>query len=76
MVDATSATEARYETKIKKNSNKIAPFRSHTRGYTGQPKNAYRDFKLNQATQSQMELKVKEVIETKFQCFEGAHECT
>ena len=67
---------ARYETRVKQNSNKIAPFRSHTRGYSGQAKGAYRDWKLNLAHQSHIESRVKEVIQTKFLCFESAHECT
>lgn len=36
----------KYDTDIRKASIKIAPFRTHTFGYTGQPKTAYRDFKL------------------------------
>ena len=39
----------RHDIIIKKNSNKIALFRSQTRGYTGQKRSAFRDFKLNQA---------------------------
>ena len=39
----------RHDVILKKNSNKIAPFRLHTCGYTGQKRSAYRDFKLNQA---------------------------
>ena len=37
----------RHDVVLKKNSNKMAPFRSQTRGYTGQRRVAYRDFKLN-----------------------------
>ena len=39
----------RYDVELRKNSSKMAPFRSQTRGYTGQRKSAFRDFKLNQA---------------------------
>ena len=39
----------RHDVILRKNSNKMAPFRSHTFGYTGQRKIAFRDFKLNQA---------------------------
>ena len=39
----------RHDAVFKKNSNKMAPFRSQTAGYTGQRRVAFRDFKLNQA---------------------------
>ena len=48
----------RHDAVLKKNSNKMAPFRSMTHGYTGQRKNAFRDFKLNQAQQIIIEKKV------------------
>ena len=59
----------KYDIKIRKTSAKISPFRSHTFGYTGQPKNAFRDFKQNQAYNSMMEKKVKEVINSRFTNF-------
>ena len=32
---------------MKRNAPRIGPFRKHTEGYTGQKKNAYRDFKMS-----------------------------
>ena len=66
----------RHDVVLKKNSNKIAPFRSQTIGYTGQKRSAFRDFKLNQAQQIIIEKKVQHVIADRFSCFSSAHECT
>jgi hypothetical protein len=37
----------RYDELIRRNAPRIGPFRRHTEGYTGQKKNAYRDFKMS-----------------------------
>jgi len=41
---------------MKKNSQKLAPFRRHTEGYTGQKKTAFRDFKISYAYQKQVRI--------------------
>ena len=66
----------KYDVAIRKTSTKMAPFRSHTEGYTGQKKTAYREFKLNQAYNSMMEKRVKDIIQSRFTVFQSAHECT
>ena len=66
----------RHDVIIKKNSNKMAPFRSQTVGYTGQRRIAFRDFKLNKAQQIIIEKKVQHILKSKMTCFSSAHECT
>jgi len=66
----------RHDVVLKKNSYKMAPFRSQTCGYTGQRRIAFRDFKLNKAQQIIIEKKVQHLIASKLTCFSSAHECT
>jgi len=66
----------KHDVVLKKNSNKLAPFRTQTMGYTGQRRAAFRDFRLNQAQQIIIEKKVQRVVDSKFTCFSSAHECT
>ena len=67
---------SKYDIELKRNSSKIAPFRSHTLGYTGQQKTAYRDFKITTTYMAYMEKRVKEIIESNFLGFPSAYECT
>jgi len=68
---------SRYDVVVKRNNHqKMAPFRSHTVGYTGQAKNAYREFKLTPTYMSLMQNKIEAIIDSKFQCFASAYECT
>ena len=67
----------RYDDVQSKKTTKLAPFRSHSRGYTGQHKVAYRaGWRLNPNHQVILEAKVKDIIATKFKCFGSPHECT
>lgn len=66
----------KYDIEIKRYSTKIAPFRTHTVGYTGQSSAAIRDFKFSQTQMSLLENKVKEIIQTNFRCFNSAYDCT
>jgi hypothetical protein len=67
----------KYNVELPKKTSKIAPFRSYSRGYTGQQKVALRTgWSLNQTTFVMLETKIKEVIQSKFTCFESANACT
>lgn len=67
----------KYNAPFPKKTNKIAPFRSHSKGYTGQQKVALRTgWNLNQTQIVMLEKKLKEIIQSKFTCFESAHACT
>ena len=67
----------KYNVELPRKTSKIAPFRSHSHGYTGQQKVALRTgWVLNQTTFVMLETKLKEIIQSKFTCFESAHACT
>jgi len=66
----------KYDIEIKRYSNKIAPFRTHTFGYTGQSSTAIRDFKFNQTYLAVLENKINEILDSDFRCFQSAYECT
>lgn len=67
----------KYNTEVSRKTSKIAPFRSHSKGYTGQQKVALRaGWSLNQTQIVMLENKIKEIIASKFTCFESAHACT
>jgi len=59
----------RYDVVLKVNSTKIAAFRSYTQGYTGQQKNAFREFKIESVSMMLLEKKVQNILESKFLCF-------
>jgi hypothetical protein len=67
---------SKYDIEIKRTSPKIAPFRTHTFGYTGQSKTTYRDFKITATYMAHMEKRVKEVMDSNFMGFSNAYECT
>lgn len=67
---------SKYDIEVKRTSNKIAPFRTHSFGYTGQQKIAYRDFKMTSTYMAYMEKRVQEVIDSNFMGFSNAYECT
>ena len=54
----------------------MACFRSHSSGYTGQTKSAYRDFKMNPAYHANVTKRINDVIQSEFTCFDSAYECT
>jgi len=64
---------SKYDIELKRNSSKIAPFRTHTFGYTGQQKTAYRDFKITPTYMTHLEKRIKELIDTNFLGFESAY---
>lgn len=67
----------KYNMTVPKKTSKIGPFRSQCKGYSGQHKVALRPgWSLNQTTLVMLETKIKEIIQTKFTCFESAHACT
>lgn len=67
----------KYNITVSKKTSKIAPFRSHCKGYSGQNKVALRPgWTLNQTTLVMLETKIKEIVDSKFTCFESAHACT
>lgn len=67
---------SKYDVELKRSSTKIAPFRTHTLGYTGQQKTAYRDFKITPTYMAHLEKRVKEIMESNFLGFANAYECT
>jgi len=67
---------SKYDIEIKRYSTKIAPFRTHTVGYTGQMSGALRDFKFSPTYMSHLENRVNEIIQSDFRCFNSAYECT
>ena len=67
---------SKYDVEVKRVSTKIAPFRTHTQGYTGQSKTAYRDFKLQQPYMVFLEKKIQEILDSNFLCFQSAIEVT
>ena len=62
----------KYDEFLSIRSPKIAPFRTHTQGYTGQVKQAYREFVLNDEYHGKMLNKVKEIVLTNFECLSSA----
>ncbi len=76
VIIAFDGWSSKYDIELKRNSTKIAPFRTHTVGYTGQTSAAIRDFKFNQTYLSLLENKIDEIISTEFRCFPSAYECT
>jgi hypothetical protein len=61
---------------VRLSSSRIAHFRKHTNGYTGQQKVAIREFNLNYAYQVTLLNQIKRVLESEFRCFESATQCT
>jgi hypothetical protein len=66
----------RYDIEVKRNSNKMAPFRAFSFGYTGQQKSAFRDFKFNPTSMALLSNRLKEVLETDFKCFQRPYAVT
>lgn len=53
----------KYNVELPKKTSKIAPFRSYSRGYTGQQKVALRTgWSINQTTFVMLETRIKEII--------------
>jgi hypothetical protein len=67
---------SRYDIEVKRNSTKIAPFRTYSIGYTGQQKSAFREYKFNPSYTALLNNKMKEVITTNFKCFKRPYEVT
>ena len=66
----------RYDIEVKRNSTKIAPFRTHSLGYTGQQKSAFRDFKFNPSYMALLSNRCREIIDSEFKCFQRPYEIT
>lgn len=67
----------RYDEVVRMTSSRLAPFRTHTRGFTGYTRCLVReDFQLNYTYQAQLIAKMKIVRQSKFSCFESATEAT
>ena len=67
---------SRYDETVRTGSSRIAAFRKYTRGYTGQSKVALRDFVLNYSYHVMLLKRIQIVIDSNFQCFKDANECT
>jgi len=67
---------AKFDLLVKRTSSKIAPFRTHTVGYTGQVKQAYRDFLITPTYMAILEKRIREIITSNFLCFQSGYECT
>ena len=67
---------SKYDTEVKRGSMKIAPFRVHTFGYTGQQKAAFREFKIHHPYMVQLEQRLNLIYESNFCCFNTGFECT
>ena len=64
------------ESAIPKTISRLAPFRSHTVGYTGQTKEPYRDFKYLNSEKQALENQMKEISDSQFKISLSAYEIT
>ena len=64
----------KYDETLPISSQRLSPFRLHTDGYTGQPRSAYRDFRIEPEYHNLILSKMQEMRETQFDSLKTASE--